>query len=238
MTIAEKLQTIAENEQKVFEAGKKSEYDKFWDSYQNFGNRTIGEHFASEAWNDITFKPKYSMGGGGSANSMFRNSKITDLQAILEHQGVTFDFSACGSFANMLQNSTITHIGEINTVSASALTNIFYGATKLVTVDLLKIKSGSQTFSGAFQNCTSLSNITIEGIIGKSMDIHWSTKLSRNSILSILQACKISVSSITITLPIKCIDTNTDTLALIESDTELNTAYNNALALGYTITFA
>ena len=34
MSIAEKLELIAENEQKVFDAGKKSEYDEFWDNYQ------------------------------------------------------------------------------------------------------------------------------------------------------------------------------------------------------------
>ena len=35
MSIADKLTTIAENEQKVYDAGAKSEHDKFWDSYQN-----------------------------------------------------------------------------------------------------------------------------------------------------------------------------------------------------------
>ena len=34
MSIAEKLTTIAENEQKVYDAGQKSEYDRFWDSYR------------------------------------------------------------------------------------------------------------------------------------------------------------------------------------------------------------
>lgn len=41
MSIAEKLQTIVENEQRVYEAGKnkgieegkKLEYDRFWDEY-------------------------------------------------------------------------------------------------------------------------------------------------------------------------------------------------------------
>ena len=33
MSIADKLQTILENEQKVFDAGKKAENERFWDIY-------------------------------------------------------------------------------------------------------------------------------------------------------------------------------------------------------------
>ena len=40
MSIAEKLTTVAENVPKVYEAGKKAEYDAFWDKYQNNGKRT------------------------------------------------------------------------------------------------------------------------------------------------------------------------------------------------------
>ena len=39
MSIADKLTTIAENEQKVFDAGKQAEYDEFWDSFQSKGTR-------------------------------------------------------------------------------------------------------------------------------------------------------------------------------------------------------
>ena len=39
MSIAEKLVTVAENEQKVYDAGKQAEYDAFWDNYQVYGNR-------------------------------------------------------------------------------------------------------------------------------------------------------------------------------------------------------
>ena len=42
MSIAEKLITIAENEERVYESGKKAAYDRFWDVYQQNGNR-IGQ---------------------------------------------------------------------------------------------------------------------------------------------------------------------------------------------------
>ena len=47
-----------------FEAGKaegaKSEYDRFWDGYQENGNK-ISYRFAfyGSSWNDTTFHPKY-----------------------------------------------------------------------------------------------------------------------------------------------------------------------------------
>ena len=62
MTIAEKLQTIAENEQKVYEAGVKSEYDRFWDIMQANGTRTnYARAFYGEGWRTETFLPKLSV---------------------------------------------------------------------------------------------------------------------------------------------------------------------------------
>ena len=183
------------------EQGKKSAYDEFWDEYQQYGaGRPFNMMFASAGWNDKTFKPKYSMKYTSGANSMFYNSRITDLQAILERQGVTIDFSLCGSFANMLYDSTITHIGEVSTVSAGGLTSIFNGATKLVTVDLLKLNTkGSQSFSNSFDNCTSLVNIKIEGVIGNTINFQYSP-LSKASIESIITALSTTASGKTLTL--------------------------------------
>jgi hypothetical protein len=91
-----------------------------------------------------------------------------------------------------------------------------------------------------FVNDYALENITIEGTIGQNgFDIHWSTKLSKSSILSILNACNKANAGVTVTLPKKCVDGNQDTLTVITTDTELNTAYINATQVNnYTITFA
>ena len=37
MSIADKLRLIANNVQKVFDGGRKAEYDAFWDSFQKNG---------------------------------------------------------------------------------------------------------------------------------------------------------------------------------------------------------
>ena len=238
MTIAEKLQTIAENEQRVFEAGKKAEYDKFWDNYQNYGNRTRYT-YGFNTWEEKCFYPKYDIKPTGRAYAMFELCTVTDFKQRLIDCGVILDLSKASDIAYLFQDChKISSLPTIDTTSALTLNYVFSKCFALVEIDKVVLKdNGKQTFNNTFANCEALQNLTIEGVIGTEMDIHWSTKLSRNSILSILQACKISVSSITITLPIQCIDGATGTLTLIESDTELNTAYNNALALGYTFTF-
>ena len=43
----------------VFEAGAKSEYDKFWDAYQENGYRNDYSYaFSRRGWIDVSFKPK------------------------------------------------------------------------------------------------------------------------------------------------------------------------------------
>ncbi len=198
------LDGIAEGVNEVhdvgIEEGKQAQYDEFWDSFQANGSRAFGNLFYGSAWNDITFKPKHSMRSASAANSMFQNSTITDLQGILDRQSVTFDFSRCGSFANFLQNSTISHIGVVSTIGSSGLSNIFYLAKSLETVDLLILKSdGSQGFSsGAFQDCIALANIAIEGVIGQNIDIHWSP-LTKDSITSIVNALSTTATGKTLT---------------------------------------
>lgn len=172
MSIAEKLTTIAENEQKVYEAGQQSEYDRFWDSFQKNGKRTryyMG--FGGEGWNDETFKPKYDL-VPTQAQEMFREARITDMPAALERAGVTLDFSKCTvAVTNFIVSSYISHLGEINITGLSAPAHVFNVGTALVTVDKVILKAdGSQTFTGFVSGCTELTNITIEGAIGRSID--------------------------------------------------------------------
>ena len=43
-----------------FEDGKKSEYDAFWDAYQQNGNRThYVDAFTQLGWTDVVYQPKY-----------------------------------------------------------------------------------------------------------------------------------------------------------------------------------
>ena len=86
MSMADKLVTIAENEQKVYDAGKKAEQFDIWDAYQNNGNactyayRLQSVAIGAENWERF-YKPKhdYIHKGTTSTISTFRECPITDV---------------------------------------------------------------------------------------------------------------------------------------------------------------
>lgn len=192
MNISEKLTTIAENQQKVFDAGVKSEYDRFWDNYQKNGEPMSYAMAFGSKWDDITFKPKYPIIATGNGNSMFFGNSITNLKAKLEECNVYLDTSEVTTFSDTFAYSKMTHIPEISTISASKVASPFGYAQSLHTIDKLILKDdGSQTFGAMFSSCTALENIVIEGKIGQNgFDVHWSTKLTHDSLMSIINALK------------------------------------------------
>jgi curved DNA-binding protein CbpA len=202
MSIADKLQIIAENEQKVFDAGAKSEYDKFWDSYQENGNRTnYNFAFSGNGWNIETLKPKYDI-VPTICSLMFRALNLyVNISSFFEEQGIKLDFSKTTSFSEMCLGSNITGFGVIDTRSANGIDYIFASASKLQTVQLLILKDdGSQGAASSFKDCSSLVNITIQGTIGRNFNLQWSTKLSHDSIVSIVNALSTTTTGLTVTL--------------------------------------
>ena len=195
MSIAEKLTTIAENEQKVYnagyDAGKKTQYDEFWDAYQDKGDRTdYGYAFAR--WRADAFKPKYDIKAKGAATMMFAYSQLTNIAKRLEDMGVVLDTSGATSFSDFASYGSITRLPEISTIGASSLNGIFYNCGSLTTIDKLIFKEdGSQTWANtSFQGLPSLVNIEIEGEIGANFSLSNSSKLSYDSLMSIINALK------------------------------------------------
>lgn len=147
MSIAEKLTTIAENQEKVFEAGKKAEYDRFWDEFQDYGNRTQYSYaFCYGGWNDETYNPKYTIRPTSCNNLFASSSAITDTKVAID----------------------LTHPG------GNQKFGLFKGAAKLTTIRKLIVNESTIFTTSAGQNsfsgCSKLENITFEGTIGKSID--------------------------------------------------------------------
>lgn len=197
MSVAEKLTTIAENEQRVYDAGKKEQYNELWDAIQINGNRTNYDR-AFYAWTENVFRPKYDI-RPTSALAMFerfnKDIKTVDMVEHLKKYNVSLDFSSCTSFTNFLLYSFISRLGTVDTRSANGLS--FYVAYMLETIDLLILRyDGTQTAN--FEMASSLKNITIQGVIGKS----WNMKdcpLSKDSIISVINALSTTTSKLTIT---------------------------------------
>ena len=191
MSIAEKLTTVAENVQKVYEAGEQKQYDLLWDAIQRKGTRTIYDSaFIGSSWNDEVFKPKYDI-RPATAKNMFRAMKVTNLKASLESAGVVLDTSACTDFETTFYYGTYGHIPEIDTRSAANLYTIFCGADAH-TIDKWILKDdGSQKFNQNTFTHNSLKNLVVEGVIGQNqLSFANCTNLTHDSLLSILNALK------------------------------------------------
>ena len=203
MSIAEKLITIAENEERVYESGKKAAYDRFWDVYQQNGNLTNYENgFGGRGWTAETFKPKYDI-RPTAAYMMFRSfGGRVDLVEHLKTLGITLDLSNCTNFQYFLQWSNITRIGEVDIRQAkgSATTAMFAYATYLHTIDLLKVAETNTTMN-VFESCSALQNITVEGVVAANVGFQNSSKLSDASVDSIIAALKTETVQARLPLP-------------------------------------
>ncbi len=204
MSIAEKFEVIADE---VYEKGKKAEYDKFWDSFQNYGKRTnYQDGFAGKGWNDTTFKPKYDIVPVGNLGRAFQETELTDLVEVLKQYGRKLNTSQVSTFSNTFYYSYyLTSIPEIDaraTTESSPFSSTFSDCKKLKTIEKLILKDdGSQSFSNTFSKCDELENIVIEGVIGKNgFNVSACTKLSSASIVSIIEALSETTSGLTVTL--------------------------------------
>ncbi len=183
--------------------GIEAEYDRFWDAFQQNGTRSEYQYaFAGGGWDTGAFKPKYDL-NVTRADYMFSGwlSANFDLSFALEESGVKLDTSKCTNFTYFTRYNSPARFPEIDTRSATALTNMFANAG-VVTVDKLILKAdGSQNLSNAIFMCYNLVNIAIEGVIGyDGFNVQWSAKLSHDSIISIINALSTTTSGYKITL--------------------------------------
>ena len=187
----------------VYEAGKKVEHDTFWDAYQQNGNRTVyTQAFFGPGWTDETFRPKYSIGVGSlNLNNLFAYSLITDLVDILDRQGVTLDCSSC-LYVNMTfkDMANVTKIPAVNAPKSTMFNGTFAGNQKLHTIGTITLgNSGNATFTDTFYMCYALENVTFSGVIGKDINFQWSSRLTADSIASIVNALSDTASGRTAT---------------------------------------
>ena len=170
MNIAEKLTAIAENVPRVYEAGKKSEYDAFWDSFQDNGQRTQYP-YAFYVWGAKHFKPKYPIifGTNVSSQDTFSYAGITEVPVdIVVQEG--FNMHAA-----------------------------FYYCTQLKTIKKIVITENSTIDNHCFDGCWSLNNVRFEGTLGQSVNFQWSP-LSKASVENIFSVLSPTSSGKTLTL--------------------------------------
>lgn len=200
------------------EFGGKSCYDKFWDDVQNNGaSANYTRMFSNQYWTDSNFKPKYDMVASTMYQCFTENKQITAIDTKVDGTPLIIDGS--------------------NISATTGFGRTFYKMSSLQRIGLI-ISNADAPWVETFGQDSALTEVRFDGTIGSVFDIHWSIKLSRESLLSLLNVCNKQNAGITITLPAKCIDGKMVTETYIANDTELNTALTNAGNSGYTILFS
>ena len=206
-----KLQTIAENVQKVYdaghEAGKKAEYDAFWDCFQNYGNRKhYGGCFGS-GFNSKNLKPKYpirpvkSYSGDSVAMYMFcHTNRDQTFEELTDISHIEFDFSKINSKVNdrginyMFYNAYVDNI-ILDLTNVTSISNLFtYSDSgdigpKNIT---LTVSESLTAYSNTFNYLKSPTRIifTEGSVIARSINFQYCTKLVAESAISIINALK------------------------------------------------
>ena len=154
-----------------FTDGQQAEYDRFWDDFQAKGKRSHYVYtFAYSGWGDANFNPKYP---------------ITP--------------TTTSGIANMCTwNASITDT-KVPITAYGSCQNAFGNATWLKRIPKL-IFSGATNVSNMFLNCGRLEELYCEGEITLSLSLAQSTKLTKASIESIINALSATASGQTLTL--------------------------------------
>lgn len=199
----EAIFTLGEGYDAGFEAGKDAGTDAFWDVVQNNGNRTM-YNYAFAHWGTDYVRPKHKVVAAyvNDGGQVFYYSKVKKVEAAYFDfaQKPTGTSNTSGYSYTFYHCDELEEIEDIGLVAQYGYFTTFANSAKLHTI--AKIGADENTkFSEAFNYCSNLQNLTIDGVIGQNgFNIRWSTKLSKASITSIINALSSTTSGLTVTI--------------------------------------
>ena len=197
MSIQEKLTTIAENEQKVYDKGKadgkSAEWNALWDAFQQLGERnnyinafSSRDGRARTAWTKETFKPKYDINATKSAEALFDRSTNLDIDLVewLENLGITLNTKGATSMYFAFYGTVFTRLPVIDLSSANNTAYCFNYNVKCTKIDKIICSANTAWHSSTF-DFANLEECIFEGVIGSNnFNLSKCTKLNRESLLT------------------------------------------------------
>lgn len=192
MTIAEKLTTIAENEKQVYFSGRQDASEEFWDSITNYGARTEYPQ-AFREWGGEYFRPTRKITPTASSSAdrfLYKSPNIKRVErAYLDFsqkpRGASNQYSYYYTFYSCPELEVIEDIGMQPDYTYYAT---FSSCPKLRKVAKVRCDENTK-FYETFAWCTALESVYFEGIIGQNgLNLQWSTKLTHESLMSIINA--------------------------------------------------
>ena len=180
------LTTIAENEQRVYDAGiekgKNARDAEWWNTYLTpiRTGKACNYLFAGPAWNGHTFYPTEDIVIKDNSENLFNrfnwqfHSPVIDLAQRLEECGVAvaIDLSQASNCSSTFYYAYISRIPKFicNGAKYTTLILVFSNAKYLVTIDEWVIRDdGTNIFDRTFTGATALKNIKITGVIGRTI---------------------------------------------------------------------
>lgn len=177
----------------AFEAGRKAEYDAFWENACPNPDNVYGiGAFAGRAWNDYTFRPPKTLTITGNCNFCFYYCDVTDITDKVKFQNINMAQS-------MFTYGSIKKIGRIDFSQVSSLAWTF-NASKAVSVEEMVV-GASTAYNATFAAATELTDLTVSGTIGQNgFDVKDCKKLTKSSITSIINALSSTTSGLSVTI--------------------------------------
>ena len=187
--------------------GRQAEREEFWNNF--FESTFWYGRFAGGGWNVDTFKPIYPQEKiipSGSAERMFwkfgleptYKMPLVDLTEFCEN----FDFSQVTNATEMFWDARAINI-NIDLSNCTNLISTFRGGNGGYLDNIfLKVSSLCTNFGNAFLSQSSLKNITFtnDSVISASISFAQSNQLTKDSLMSIINALAVVPTKQTLTL--------------------------------------
>ena len=205
MSIAEKLTTIAENMQKVYDAGKAAADDSggyeegysqaesdFWDALTDNGNRVFYEYAFSRSGFEY-IRPQHKIVPTSRSIGMFSFSqnlkKIEKQYFDLSKCQITTQSAGTGGHYSPFYSCTDLEVFEDVGLQPGGYYLTWNSCHKLHTIEVMRVLETTK-FEAPFSGCYALENLTIEGTIGQNGFVVKYSPLSHDSLMSIITALK------------------------------------------------
>lgn len=190
----------------VYNAAKQADYNAFWDSFQKNGERAFYQFaFADSEYSVFWskgFDPKYTIrlqpqvgsqemfNGFGYAGTM-----PIDFVNFMQEHNITFyctvhtelpspDYIPLNT--NTFYKTKITHLPKLYVYTSASYS--LAENPSLVTIDELRFRKNVQYTYYMFNNDSSLANVVFTGIVNAALNLTSSTKLTHDSLISLINA--------------------------------------------------
>ncbi len=189
MDIAEKTSLLKQDFDDVYDAGKMAGRNDFWEAFLPKGKSPNHYEFYGDSWNEKTFTPKYDL-VLTNTSSVFQGLGVRDLATHLEEIGIKIDCSqSTGTFAYCFSGSYTRTLPALDFSKAKSLNQTFTYMSNLVEFEELKLgDDGMTTFTTPFLGCSKLEKLIVKGVIGQNISFSDCSKLTYESLMSIINA--------------------------------------------------